>query len=164
MPTARKSVLLPALVGGVILLLIGLVAVMLSSRSAPVDRRAEYRPIDLSTRQGFFDEHRQARAQNEAWVTDAYQVARRFTGGNSDEEAGTTAQVSYLRNEPEQVELTLVYDALQDDSVEAIMYLLSLEKQDGAWEVAWAGERYRCRRSANPLPEVPRAWQTELCP
>ncbi len=97
-------------------------------------------------------------------MSDPYQVAYRFTGGSSYEEGGTTPEVSYLRNEPDQAEITLLYDALEDDSVEAIMYLVSLEKQNGAWEVVWAGERYRCGRSIDPLPEALRTWQTELCP
>lgn len=161
MPPIPKIVILIALAA----IIMGVIVVgALLNAATPRDDRASYRPIDLTTRQAFLDEHRQAQAQNEAWVKDARQVALRFTGGSDPEGSGVQAEVAYLRNEPQQVELTLRYDGLEDDSVGAIMYLLELQNKAGAWEVAWAGERYMCRRGIDSLPAAPDRWQTELCP
>lgn len=146
------------------ILIAAVVGVALFNSAPPRGDKASYRPIDLSARQAFLDEHRQARARNEAWVNDALQVAYRFTGGSDYEGSGVKADVAYLRNEPQRVELTLRYDGLEDDSVEAIMYLLELENKGGAWEIGWAGERYRCGRGGDTLPASPDRWQTELCP
>ena len=161
MTSTQKIIIVLVIVA--VLVAAGIVVAFFNS-ATPREDKASYREIVLSSRQAFMEEHRGAVAANEAWVKDPLQVAYRFTGGSDYEGSGVKADVAHLRNDPQQVELTLRYDALEDDSVRAIMYLLELENRTGTWEVVWAGERYMCRRGNEGLPGAPDRWQTELCP
>jgi hypothetical protein len=129
------------------------------------DERADYLvwQLDDTLVQSFEAAHETAVAQNESWVQDPYEVAWRFVdmARRFSDEPFPYEESFYLPADPGEATFIVILGEFKDDSVWGNKLRLELVAQDEAWQVAWVGEMWRCRRGGAELEDN---WHTTLCP
>jgi hypothetical protein len=126
------------------------------------DRRA-YQEINVQERTDFLTRFEEARQQGEEWVKNPEAVALEFACGGGCDEARHFVQV----NGPEERVVWVEQEAF-DDSIEAYRTRVDLKRaSDGAWQVEWAGEQWKChsyRVGWEGIFQGYFGWHTRLCP
>jgi len=108
--------------------------------------RADYRPLDLSSRSVEQLSGSDPEAVTAALFSAQEPVEGRYSESSDAELGNERAVVLFVR------------DNLADDSVQAILSRVEFERVDGPWQVVWAGEQYRCREGRGQQD-----WAAALC-
>ena len=141
-----------------------LAALVAASGAAAIDllrmpTRADYRAIEQNALATRILASEDGSSQSHPATSEAAgrEIALRVAGfPNTDRTSPSQAAISDVTQE--RMIVTILADRLMDDSVSAKETRVEMAVDRGAWEVEWAGERWRCRRALTST------WTTGLCP
>ena len=149
------------LLGSIItaLLLIAGMQLWHSSNSQP-ESKDSYRPLDFEEPpySRFIEEYMKASSSNNYWIKDPIALAL-YLAGFPNPDGTVPDKVHVFFANPATATVIVATDNLEDDSVLAQEIRADLIKNNDIWQIAWAGNRWRCRRNA-----ATNWWTTSLCP